>query len=240
MILQALGILAIAGLAYLGYLIYLEVRNQHHWWHDDCVTPDEVRADIRHVLAIFRRVLEGKGITWWLDYGTLLGAWRLGDTLMFDHDLDISFLAEHIPLMEACRAELAAEGVELNLERTSIFYRGRKIGDAEPWTRYGDMLCRNDPAERSGLLRILWPMVDDFPAAWVAPTELIRFDGAFYPCPNRTASLLRRRYLTCRIHLRLAIPHKQRCWLCREFWRQAARIWRSREAPVIVAAEPRE
>jgi hypothetical protein len=237
MIWEILGGLLIAGLLYLAYLVYLELRNQHHYWHDACVTPADVRDDIRRVLALIRETLDGKEITWWLDYGTLLGAWRLGDTMLFDHDLDLSFLAEDRAKLVACTGALAARGIELNMERTSLFFRGRKIGDIEPWTRYGDMMCRDDPAKREGLMKFWRPLVDDFPAAWVSPTARIKFNGDLYPCPNNPAALLRRRYLTCRIHLRLVIAHKQKCWLCREFWRQARRIWNYRDAPVIVPAE---
>lgn len=237
MLWQIIGGLLLAALLYLGYLVYLELRNQHHYWHDACVTPENVRDDIRAVLSIFREVLDGKGITWWLDYGTLLGAWRLGDTMAFDHDVDISFLAEDTPKLLACKDALAARGVDLNMERTSVFFRGRKIGDVEPWRRYGDMMCRDDPAKRDGLMKVWRPLVDDFPASWLAPTARIKFNNAFYPCPNDTAALLRRRYLTCRIHLRLVFAHKQKCWVCREFWRQVRRIWTYRGAPVIVPAE---
>ena len=225
--------LVLAGFGYLVYLIYLEVRNQHHWWHDNCVTPAQTIEDIRHVAEVFRQVLEGKGITWWLDYGTLLGAWRLGETMAFDHDLDMSFLLADAPKMLACCEELQAHGIELRLENTSIYYRGRKIGDFDTWQRFGDTLCRNDPAGREGLLKVLWPLVDDFPAAWVEPPMQIRYNGEYFPCPANTARFLRRRYLTCRLHLRMVFAHKQKCWLCRAFWREVWRIWTCRTAPDI-------
>jgi len=234
----ALAAAAAAGLAWLLWLVYLELRNQHHIWHDPCVTPAETRDDIRYVLDMLRRVLAGKGIVWWLDYGTLLGAWRLGDLMAFDHDLDVSFLGEHRDRLEACRPALAAVGIELNLERTSIFFRGRKIGDMEAWWRYGSRLCRDDPRTRSGIIKYFRPLVDDFPAERITPRWRIRLAGELYPCPNRPAAFLRHRYLTCRLHLRLAIPHKQKCWVSGAFWREAARIWACGTAPAIVQSVP--
>jgi hypothetical protein len=222
------------GVCFVAYILYRELRNQHHMWHDPCVTPEATRDDIRYVLGAFREVFEGKGITWWLDYGTLLGAWRVGDAMLFDHDADVSYLAEHEPLLRQCLPELAARGIEIDLERTSIFYRGRKLGDAEKWWRHGSNLCRDDPARRTGVYRYWRPLVDDFPAAWIDPVWSIRFAGMLYPCPNHTDRFLRRRYLGCRVHLRLVIPHKQTCWTCADFWREVLRIWRFRDAPYIV------
>jgi hypothetical protein len=237
-VLIAVAAIAAALLALLALVLYRELRNQHHMWHDPCVTPQQTRDDIRFVLRSLRRVLSSRGVAWWIDYGTLLGAWRLGESMIFDHDVDISYLGEHRPLVEACRDELLADGIELDMERTSIRFRGRKIGDAEPWWRFGDRLCRDDPAARTGPLRYFRPLVDDFPARHVSPLWSIRLNGEMYPCPNRPAALLRRRYLTCRLHLRLAIPHKQKCWYCGEFWREALHIWRCRTAPLTQPPQP--
>lgn len=224
--------LAIALAVTVAVVLYFELRNQHHIWHDPCVTPVETRNDIVAVLEAIGEVVEGHGIRWWLDYGTLLGAWRLGRVMAFDHDLDLSFLDEDEEKLRALVPALEARGITLNLERTSLFYRGRKIGDWERWSRYGDMICRDDPARRQGVMRFWRPLVDDMPAAWIAPLWQIRMHGRFYPCPNRTEKLLRQRYLTCRLHLRLAIPHKQKCWQSRAFWAEAGCIRRCREAPV--------
>jgi hypothetical protein len=234
-----LAIVPATGLAWLGILLYFELRNQHHIWHDPCITPANRRDDIRHVLRVLHGVLAESGVTWWLDYGTLLGAWRLGDLMAFDHDLDLSFLGEDSARLAACGPALAPHGIELDLEHTRIYYRGDKIGDMESWWRHGARLCRDDPAHRSGLPKYWRPLVDDFPARWVDPVARIRFIGALYPCPNSPEAFLRRRYLTCRLHLRLVIPHKQKCWISREFWSEARRIWTYRDAPRIERYETR-
>jgi len=232
--------LAVAGAAGLAWALYLELRNQHHIWHDPCITPEDTRANLRAALHGIADVLDGTGITWWLDYGTLLGAWRLGAELPFDHDLDISYLASDIPRMRECLPALAARGIEVNIERTSIFYRGRKIGDAETWSNFGGRLCREDPSSRQGaLFRLARALRDDFPPDWVSPLWRIRFDGRWLPCPNHPDRLLRRRYLTCRLHLRLAVPGKIRCVVSLPFWREAWRIWRTRDAPTLDSAPAR-
>jgi hypothetical protein len=228
----ALLVLAIA------YVLYQELKNQHHIWHAPCVTPPETQADIREVLKRFAKVMEGKSITWWLDYGTLLGAWRLGDVMAFDHDIDLSFLASDQEKMLAAKAELEAEGITWVPERTSLFFKGRKIGDLEPWHEYDGKLCRDDPKMRETVMRFWRPLVDDFPAKRIAPLWSVRFNGAMYPCPNHPEKHLRHRYLTCRLSLRLVYPHKQRCWRDKAFWAEARRIRTCKDAPFIVRQAP--
>lgn len=225
--------LALAGLAWLSYLIYIELRNADHVWHAPCITPDEERADVLYVIRTFKAVAEGRGIRWWIDYGTLLGAWRLGRPMPFDHDGDLSYLAEDKPLLEACREELSARGIDLDAERGTLFYRGRKLVDIEPWFEFNGKRCREDPKRREGLYVLMRPLFDDIPVAWLAPLWRIRFEGDWYPIPNHPERLLRKRYPTCRIHLRLCFPHKQRCWFSADFYREAWRILTSRDGPII-------
>jgi hypothetical protein len=230
-----LELAAAAAAVLIIYLIYIELRNADHVWHAPCITPLSTREDVVYVVRAFRKVAEGKGISWWLDYGTLLGAWRIAGMMPFDHDADLAYAAEHKPILESCRAELAALGIELNTDRGIMIYRGEKVADIDPWAVHGGLRCREDPASREGLMKVLRWLWDDFPPEWVAPTWRIEFEGDMYPCPSHPDRLLRKRYPTCRIHLRLCFPHKQRCWVSGDFWRESWKIWRSRRGPVIQA-----
>ena len=230
------GLAALA--ASIAYVLYQELKNQHHMWHHPCVTPLETREDIKTVLLKFRQIMEGKNITWWIDYGTLLGAWRLGDIMAFDHDVDISFLSTDAEKMRAARPEMEAAGIVWNEERTSLFYKGRKIGDLEPWFEHGGKLCRDDPAKREATMRFWRWLVDDFPVEQVKPLWSLRMHGEMFPCPNHPDRYLRHRYLSCRISLRLVYPHKQRCWKDKAFWDEARRIRRCMTAPDIVMQPP--
>lgn len=234
MLKSMLKLAALSAAAKLAHMVYLELRNAHHVWHDPCITPAATRDEIIHVVRTFARVADAHGLRWWLDYGTLLGAWRISGQMPFDHDCDVSLMAEDIEIARACARELADHGIELRLERTSLFYKGRKIGDAELWYRHGDLLCREaDLSTREGLLIWLRKYTDDFPAAWVEKRWQIKFEGDFYPCPSRPERLLRKRYPTCWLSLRMVFPHKQRCWFSADFWKAAWMIWRSRQGPVL-------
>jgi hypothetical protein len=76
-----------AGLAVLAvmvaFILYFELRNQHHIWHEPRVTPQQTRDDIVAVLEVIGTVLQGRGIRWWLDHGTLLGALRCLEASVF-------------------------------------------------------------------------------------------------------------------------------------------------------------
>ena len=61
-----------------------------------CITPVEEREHIKYMIHAFDKVMEELGIPHWLDYGTLLGAYRRGGVLPWDHDGDVGFLREDI------------------------------------------------------------------------------------------------------------------------------------------------
>ena len=220
------------------HLVYLEIRNADHVWHHPCITPQATRDDLLTMIRGFARVADAHGVRWWLDYGTLLGAWRLGTIMPYDHDADLSYLADDRPLLMECKEELAQLGLELNFERNIMLYRGVRMMDVEAWEHHGPLLVREHPSTREGLLKILRPMTDDFPEEWVTPRWRIELDGEWYPCPNHPERLLLHRYPTCRIHLRLCFPHKQKCWFSADFWREAWRTWNERRWPRLRRPDP--
>lgn len=232
--------LAAAGLALaLARRAWRAVRHalhtSEHVFQDACITPQPVQDEMRRILQCFQAAADRQGLTWWLDYGTLLGAWRLGDLMAFDHDGDVGYLAEERERLERCVAELAGQGIELNVERGGLFCDGRKLCDVDPWHRHRELLVRSLPESRreGWILDQLEARYNDFPAAWIEPRWRIRFLGRMFPCPNHPERRLRQAYPTARLHLRLCFPHRQRCWICPDFYREAWRIWRTREYPVL-------
>ena len=203
-----------------------------HILRDECITPPRTQANIRYMMQAFQEVMAGRQVTYWLDYGNLLGACRTGRLLPWDHDGDLCYLREDRPKLEAVASELQARGIQLELDRHGMFYQGTKV-DLESWFEHGSQLCRSDPARRNLLRAVDQGLCDDFPKAWIEPLWQIEFEGQFFPCPNHPLRLLKRRYPTYRIHPRLSIPHKQKCWVCSEFWRSAYRIWRMDYRPLI-------
>lgn len=206
-----------------------------HVWRDECLTSLDTHAHLLYMLDHFRAAMATRNVTWWIDYGTLLGAWRTGRLLPWDHDLDISYLASDRAALESASEELSAAGITLDTDRYGLFHRGTKL-DLEPWLRRGDSLLRVEPGSRDWLRDLHDKAFDDFPAEWIAPLWSIELEGRMLPCPQSPGRLLRHRYPTHRLHPRLSIPHKQRCWLCAGFWKGAWRILRSDYEPVLLSS----
>ena len=40
-----------------------------------CITSAEQQENLRHIITTFNGIMSKKAITWWIDYGTLLGAY---------------------------------------------------------------------------------------------------------------------------------------------------------------------
>lgn len=224
---------AALGAAWLARWTRDALSESQHVWRDECLTSLDTHAHLLYMLDRFHVAMAAREVTWWIDYGTLLGAWRTGRLLPWDHDLDISYLASDREALESAAEELAAAGITLNLDHYGMFYRGTKL-DLEPWIRRGDKLVRVEPNSRDWLRNLHDAAFDDFPASWIEPLWAIELEHRVVPCPQEPGRLLRRRYPTHRVHPRLSFPHKQRCWVCVGFWQGAWRIFRSTYEPVVL------
>ncbi len=60
--------------------------------NEDCFLTPERLNDLRTIVIAISELFEAHNQTYWLDYGTLLGAYRIGDILPHDGDADISRL----------------------------------------------------------------------------------------------------------------------------------------------------
>lgn len=61
---------------------------------DPCYTLPDHQQNLSNFVADMCSELDRMNVTYWLDYGTALGAWRMADVLPWDHDSDISILAD--------------------------------------------------------------------------------------------------------------------------------------------------
>ena len=68
--------------------------------------------------------LEKAGIRYWLDFGTLLGAWRSGSVVPYDYDVDISVHADQIQNVERLLESLP-EGLYVKGKKEGIWYKIR-------------------------------------------------------------------------------------------------------------------
>lgn len=72
-------------------------------YNDECLTSTAKLDALRNLLVNTTKLLEGAGITYWLDYGTLLAAVRDGELIPWDHDADIGYFASDSMKINALR-----------------------------------------------------------------------------------------------------------------------------------------
>ena len=174
---------------------------------------EQDRADLIHILLVFKRIMDPTGLIYWLDYGTLLGAWRWGNPLPWDHDADIGYMAGQWHLLQEQAPAFAAEGMEFNIFRVGY---GAVYLDLYPWIeRDGAMVYTEHIDYQPGFLKAISDHSDIFPSQWINPLAEIAFAGEYFKCPNQVETLLRKRYG----NIDILVPHRVKALLYPKFYR---------------------
>ncbi|XP_078357452.1 uncharacterized protein LOC144642361 [Oculina patagonica] len=95
---------------------------------EECYLTKQEQGKLRHILRHVITIFEDMNVTYWLDYGTLIGALRSGDILSYDTDGDVAFLVNEF---------YKPQEVRDRLRKFEIFY-----GYGESYfgrARYGNM-----------------------------------------------------------------------------------------------------
>jgi phosphorylcholine metabolism protein LicD len=66
------------------------------YYNEECQMQEEKRERMRFVLRHILQFFNDENVTYWLDFGTLLGVIREGDIMAHDGDMDLSRLANNI------------------------------------------------------------------------------------------------------------------------------------------------
>eukprot|EP01137_Pigoraptor_chileana_P037704 Opistho-2@35209 len=160
-----------------------------------CYTDERVRDEVRRKVVLIAQEYERHNITYWLDYGTALGAWRERDMIAWDHNADLSFFGK-----DRDRAlELAYEVVTRN-----NLPRNRRI-DLFAWELGPDGLLHRSDGVNSV---VVGSATDSFDPSFVTTTTPCSFAGADLQCPNRLAEFVRLRYPYT---YDKKVPYKARC-----------------------------
>lgn len=170
----------------------------------------------REMLHMAADLLEEEGILYWIDYGTLLGAYRNGRFIPWDGDIDLSILARDHERVLALNPRLppgfsieisrnlqkkyenGTEFLRLNCKHMKEYidiYHYRESSDH----RFQDLTLSSDG---KGYYESQ-PVDPDL----IFPLEAIWLEGRRFPCPHRTREYLLIRYTT--LSPRLFRYHKE-------------------------------
>jgi hypothetical protein len=149
-----------------------------------------------HLLEVLEYVadlLEEHGITYWLDYGTLLGAVRHGDLIPWDGDADFGILEDDVPRVLALADRIAADGYALDTSHFAVLrirYSpvNQRHVDLIPWADFdGELRDRHAPEDQ-------WPGMGGsawFPRRFIDDLTPLPLHGRRYPAPTSYDEFLR-------------------------------------------------
>lgn len=117
--------------------------------YPDWRTPDCCRRHIIDVMDVVAELLDREEVTWWIDYGTLLGHVRDGGFVPWDYDADIGVLESDVSRIVDLGPELEERGfflryVELRSPPDSCSLqvwrseKNRNAVDLFPWMELAD------------------------------------------------------------------------------------------------------
>lgn len=87
----------------------------------NCLLPICCYHALKDTLYYTIDLLDKYGITYWLDFGTLLGAVRHGDIIPWDNDCDISIFASSAEILAALEGKVEADGYWLDFYNPGMY-----------------------------------------------------------------------------------------------------------------------
>lgn len=186
-------------------------------YNDECFMPDDKRRILRIMVQNISKAFNKHGVQYWLDYGTLLGAYRTGDILRHDHDADISLLLSSDPgeaFRDLAKIGIVANGLVAKLGPVSLdFVRWKPVNT----TIHGKtevMLHKFYPSwVKDNMVVRYHHKLETFPQSWVIPSQKIKFQGVDVAVPNPPERLLSFRYPYTFGTFGVQFPYKWKCWV---------------------------
>lgn len=186
-------------------------------YNEECLTPEWKRQILRTMVQNISRAFDKFNVRYWIDYGTLLGAYRINDILPYDHDADISFLFSSNP----SRAFFALKKNGMHVNGLQARYGDVSL-DFIRWKATNTTLGANSevilhkyypPFVKDNFIIRNHHKLESIPLSWIAPTGKINFHGVDVAIPNDPEKVLAFRYPWTFGKIRLEFPYKWKCWV---------------------------
>ena len=155
--------------------------------------PLQNQARLVDLLGRFDDWCAARALTYWIDFGVLLGAHRHGRLIPWDHDLDVGMLrSDFTQLVEESGAAGSVDGLSFRWACPGCYRVGwRDVWiDVFEYDRRGELLCPTISIDdREGD-----PAYADHPRDDVFPLGRLSIGGRSVPAPRDSDACLRRIY----------------------------------------------
>lgn len=170
----------------------------------------KIHPQLEKLLSVLSDILNSAKIEYWIDQGTLLGAYRHGKFIARDSDIDVAIkneeqfeslpelLKSKLPNIYASeRKESHCRGYRIWLKTGGTFkgtFEGREI--QWPLVCCDVMFYQYYEQDKTYVQQYQGFGVDTFfiPKIVIFPLDRIEFEGSMYPCPNRIEEYLEIQY----------------------------------------------
>lgn len=175
-----------------------------------CITSAENRGKLVYMIKAFSEIMTELNVTHWIDYGTLLGALRYEDIIIWDYDADVSFERKFVKLLHngGIAQKIAKERYNMFLNAAVLLYEGMQT-DVFSWKKKrSDGGFKYIKASHRDF-DLLESQFHDFNASFLEKTVLIPFAGGFVRAPYPPMEFIKARYPTSYNRL---VPFKVSCY----------------------------
>jgi phosphorylcholine metabolism protein LicD len=170
----------------------------------------KIHPQLEELLSVLSDILNSAKIEYWIDQGTLLGAYRHGKFIERDSDIDIAIKNEEQfdSLLELLKSKLPniyaierkgshCRGYRIWLKAGGAFkgtFEGREI--QWPLVCCDVMFYQYNEQEKTYVQQYEGFGVNTFfiPERVIFPLDRVEFEGSMYPCPSRIEEYLEIQY----------------------------------------------
>jgi len=176
-----------------------------------CILPEAKRITLAYMVKAFSEIMTELNVTHWVDYGTLLGALRYENIIVWDHDGDVSYDQIFRDLFDdgGVAQTIAKKRYNIYLNAHFMSYENLQV-DIFCWKKiqltdgsfiYTKAMNRN--------LELFESQFNDFNASYIEKTVSIPFAGGFVKAPYPPMEFAKKRYPTS---YKREIPFKVSCY----------------------------
>lgn len=185
-------------------------------FEQSCFTDDQQKKDIKYALRAFHTEMVANNLTYWLEGGTLLGAYRRSGHIPWDHDADLGYLLAERPRFRKKVVGNLIRNYNITMNPSNPVSMKYGRGEIDIFA-YGTYETLGIGPDNVTLTRATFRNSDyeeyfeDMRQEWLFPIRFCRFEDLQLLCPNKTYEVLRRRYPVTFPLFRF--PFKLRCLL---------------------------